>query len=109
VEKSLKTYQNLSGFTVLGNLKTSLAGTYHAFNFGKYGTRYLAEVAYRFNQRFRLDILPQRLLFAAICCPPHTEAWLRWGGRMKKLANQENSYLLTYVELRLIYAKPIKP
>ena len=65
--------------TVLGNLKTSLAGTYHAFAFGKYGTRYLAEVAYRFNRRFQLDILPQRLLFAAICCAPHTEAWLRWG------------------------------
>lgn len=63
--------------TVLGNLKTSLAGTYHAFAFGKYGERYLAEAAYRFNRRFRLDTLPQRLLVAAICCAPHPETWLR--------------------------------
>jgi len=27
--------------TVLGNLKTSLGGAYHAFDFAKYGTRYL--------------------------------------------------------------------
>jgi hypothetical protein len=27
--------------TVLGNLKTSLGGAYNAFNFAKYGTRYL--------------------------------------------------------------------
>ena len=63
--------------TVLGNLKTSLAGTYHAFDFNKYGGRYLAEAAYRFNRRFRLDTLPLRLLVAAIACPPHTETWLR--------------------------------
>ena len=63
--------------TILGNLKTSIAGTYHSFAFGKYGARYLAEAAYRFNRRFRLDTLPQRLLVAAICCHPHTEMWLR--------------------------------
>jgi hypothetical protein len=51
--------------------------TYHAFGFGKYGERYLAEAAYRFNRRFRLDTLPQRLLVAAICCTPHPETWLR--------------------------------
>jgi len=56
----------------LGNLKTSLAGTYHAFNFGKYGTRCLAEVAYRFNRRFRLDILPQRLLCLPLFVVRHT-------------------------------------
>jgi hypothetical protein len=63
--------------TVLGNLKTSLAGTYHAFAFKKYGARYLAEAAYRYNRRLRLDTLPQRLLIAAIACPPPTESWLR--------------------------------
>ena len=29
--------------TVLGNLKTALSGTYHAFDFAKYADRYLAE------------------------------------------------------------------
>ena len=37
--------------TLLGNLKTSLAGTYHAFGFRKYADRYLAAAAWRFNRR----------------------------------------------------------
>ena len=41
--------------TVLSNLKTAMAGTYHAFKFAKYAHRYLAEVQYRFNRRFDLD------------------------------------------------------
>ncbi len=40
--------------TIMGNLKTGLSGTYPAFNFQKYGDRYLAEIAYRFNRRFNL-------------------------------------------------------
>lgn len=63
--------------TILGNVKTSLSGAYHAFNFGKYAARYLAAISYRFNRRFRLDTLPQRLLVAAITCMPHTELKLR--------------------------------
>lgn len=63
--------------TLLGNVKTSLSGAYHAFDFGKYAVRYLAAIAYRFNRRFRLDTLPQRLLIAAINCTPRSELWLR--------------------------------
>jgi hypothetical protein len=37
--------------TVLGNLKTALAGTYHAFGFEKYAHRYLAQVQYLFPSR----------------------------------------------------------
>ena len=33
--------------TILGNLKTTIAGTCHAFAFEKYAGRYLAEVQYR--------------------------------------------------------------
>jgi len=50
--------------TLLGNLKTSFSGAYHAFKFAKYGTRYLAAFADRCNQRFHLDTLPNRLLVA---------------------------------------------
>jgi hypothetical protein len=50
--------------TVLGNLKTSLGGAYHAFDFAKYGTRYLDAFVYRFNRRFHLETLPLRLLVA---------------------------------------------
>lgn len=46
---------------LLGNLKTALSGTYHAFDFAKYGQRYLAEVQYRFNRRGDLQVLIPQL------------------------------------------------
>ena len=54
--------------TVLGNLKTSLSGTYHAFAFPKYAAHYLAAFAYGFNRRFDLARLPPRLLIAVVQC-----------------------------------------
>ena len=63
--------------TVLGNVKTALAGTYHAFNFRKYAHRYLAECQYRFNRRFDLKAILPRLVRAAALTGPRTEAWLR--------------------------------
>jgi transposase-like protein len=63
--------------TVLGNLKTSLCGAYHAFGFAKYASRYLGAFAYRFNRRFKLDQLPARLLVASIAAGPRPAAWLR--------------------------------
>lgn len=62
--------------TILGNLKTGFTGAYHAFDFAKYGTRYLAAFAYRFNRRFHLDTLPARLLVAA-AIGPRPARWLR--------------------------------
>jgi len=56
--------------TVLGNLKTSLSGTYHAFDFRKYAHRYLAEVQYRFNRRFDLSAILVRLVRAAVTTKP---------------------------------------
>ena len=58
--------------TVLGNIKTSLAGTYHAFGFQKYAHRYLGQVQYLFNRRFDLRAILQRLARAAsqaLPCP----------------------------------------
>ena len=63
--------------TVLSNLKTSFSGAYHAFDFAKYGSRYLAAFAYRFNRRFHLDTLPTRLLVAAATIGPRPAPWLR--------------------------------
>jgi hypothetical protein len=51
--------------TVLGNLKTALAGTYHGFDFAKYAHRYLAQVQYLFNRRFDLRSILIRLARAA--------------------------------------------
>lgn len=48
--------------TVLGNLKTMLAGAYKAFAYAKYARRYLGAFAYRFNRRFNLADLPARLI-----------------------------------------------
>jgi len=59
--------------TVLGNLKTSLSGSYHAFNFRKYAARYLAAFTYRLNRRFDLRALHQRLLVAPTRCSPQPE------------------------------------
>jgi hypothetical protein len=56
--------------TFLGNLKRSLGGTYHAFDFAKYAHRYLAKAQYRFNRRFDLSSILQRLLRAAVLTPP---------------------------------------
>lgn len=63
--------------TIVGNLKTSFGGAYHAFDFAKYGTRYLATFAYRFNRRFHLETLPMHLLAAAVAIGPRSEPWLR--------------------------------
>lgn len=57
--------------TMLGNLKTSLSGCYHAFDFHKYAARYLAAFCYRFNRRFDLHSLHKRLLVAAVSTTPH--------------------------------------
>ncbi len=56
--------------TFLGNLKRSLGGTYHAFDFAKYAHRYLAEAQYRFNRRFNLRSILARLLRAACLSTP---------------------------------------
>lgn len=47
--------------TALGNIKTSLSGTDHAFAFKKYGQRYLGQVQYLFNRRYRLRSILIRL------------------------------------------------
>ena len=56
--------------TVLGNLKTSLTGTYHAFGFDKYAHRYLGQVQYLFNRRFDLGAIFRRLARAACQASP---------------------------------------
>ena len=66
--KELPVFQRIN--TVLGNLTTSLWGSYHGFGFQKHASRYLGVFAYRFNRRFDLRTLHQRLLVAAVSCAP---------------------------------------
>jgi ribosomal protein L37AE/L43A len=63
--------------TYLGNLKRSLSGTYHAFDFSKYAHRYLAEAQYRFNRRFNLRSILPRLLRAACLSTPAPAHFIR--------------------------------
>ena len=55
--------------TILGNIKTSLRGTYHSFR-PKHASRYLAEFQYRFNRRFDLGAMIPRLAYAAARTAP---------------------------------------
>lgn len=63
--------------TLLGNLKTGIAGTYHAFDFAKYAHRYLAEFQYRFNRRYDMARMLPRLLNALVTAPASPERILR--------------------------------
>ena len=63
--------------TVLGNLKTAINGTYHAFDFRKYANRYLSEVQYRFNRRFDLGTILKRLVRATVTTVPWPETAIR--------------------------------
>lgn len=63
--------------TVLGNLKTTLAGAFHAFDYGKYAVSYLAEFAYRFNRRFDLQGLTARLIVDVARASPKAQRVIR--------------------------------
>jgi hypothetical protein len=55
--------------TMLGNVKNAIHGTYHAIH-GKHLGRYLAEFSYRFNRRFELDRMVERLAYVACRTAP---------------------------------------
>ena len=56
--------------TALGNIKTALTGTYHHVS-RKHAQRYLTSFAWRFNRRFQLDSLTERLAYACAQTSPH--------------------------------------
>jgi hypothetical protein len=56
--------------TTLGNIKTAIAGTYHHVS-AKHAQQYLTCFAYRFNRRYQLDSIVERLAWAAIHAAPH--------------------------------------
>jgi ribosomal protein L37AE/L43A len=74
---SMKLPQFKAVNTLLGNLKTAITGTYHAFDFAKYAHRYLAEFQFRFNRRFNMKTILPRLLQSLLAAPPSPERWLR--------------------------------
>jgi len=56
--------------TTLGNLKTAIAGTYHHVGAKHAQRSYLTSFAHRFNRRFRLDSILERLAWAAMRTAP---------------------------------------
>jgi hypothetical protein len=62
--------------TILGNLKSTFRGIYHAVR-PKHMQRYLAEFQYRFNRRFDLSNLIPRLAYVALRTPPMPERLLK--------------------------------
>ena len=63
--------------TMLGNIKTSIAGTYRAIR-KKHMVRYLAEFEWRFNHRFDLAAMIPVLGHAAVRTRPATYGDLKW-------------------------------
>lgn len=57
--------------------KTFLSGTFHSFNFDKYAWRYLGGYCFRFNLRFSLAEMTERIANAVCCWIPCTEGDLR--------------------------------
>jgi len=55
--------------TTPGNIKTAIVGTYHHVS-AKHAQSYLTSFAYRFNRRFQLDSIVQRLVWAAAHTAP---------------------------------------
>jgi transposase-like protein len=55
--------------TALGNIKAAMVGTYRAVR-AKHVPRYLAEFEYRFNRRYRLETMIDRLAYVSLRTPP---------------------------------------
>jgi hypothetical protein len=58
-------------------LKTSFSGTFHAFNFDKYARRYLGGYCFRFNRRFSMAGMTERIPNSVCCCVSRIERDLR--------------------------------
>ena len=56
---------------------SGFSGTFHAFNFDKYARRYLGGYCFRFNRRFSMAGMTERIANAVCCCMPFTERDLR--------------------------------
>lgn len=61
---------------MIGNVKNSIRGTYHSVS-QKHIPRYLAEFCYRFNRRFQLGEMVERLAYVALRTPPRPQRLLK--------------------------------
>jgi hypothetical protein len=61
---------------MIGNVKKAIHGSYHAVS-EKHLARYLAEFCYRFNRRYQLDDMIERLAYVAMRTPPMPQRLLK--------------------------------
>ena len=61
---------------MIGNVKNALHGTYHYVN-SSHLPRYLAEFCYRFNRRFELHTMIDRLAYVAMRTPAKPQSLLK--------------------------------
>ena len=73
--ESVKKEQFIWVNTMIGNVKNSILGTYHAIRH-KHLPRYLAEFSYRFNRRFQLESMLPRFAYIAMRTPPMPRRFL---------------------------------
>ncbi len=62
--------------TMLGNVKNAITGIFHSVSL-KYVPRYLAEFEYRFNRRYQLDDMIERLAYVGLRMSPMPYRLLR--------------------------------
>ncbi len=62
--------------TIISNVKNAMHGTFHAINL-KHLPRYLAEFGDKFNRRYNLESMIERLAFANLITPPIPERLLK--------------------------------
>ena len=62
--------------TMLGNVKNAIKGVFHSVSL-KHVPRYLAEFEYRFNRRFQLEDMIERLVYVGARTPPMPYRLLR--------------------------------
>jgi transposase-like protein len=65
--------------TMLGNIKNAITGTLHAVS-PRHVPRYLAAYEYRFNRRFNLPAMIERLAYVALRTPPMPQRLLTMAG-----------------------------
>jgi len=62
---------------LLGNLKTTISGAFHAIDFEKYSKRYLGGYCFHLNRRSEMIKMTDRIANAVCCCKPCSERVLR--------------------------------
>jgi hypothetical protein len=63
--------------TLLGNIKSSVQGTYSGFKFDKYATRYLGEEEYRLDRRLDPPLMLHRMPRVCALTTVRPGKWIR--------------------------------